>query len=101
MPDTHVVHKFALGNSIHLRLPEGRVLHIAEQHGNITLWLLRPLGADGKPDPAETQELTVIGTGFRFDPQAYGEFVGTAVVDGGNYVFHAYLRPLDATDDRA
>ena len=83
---TETVWKFALdGVDTTLTMPEGAtLLSIAQQHRQIVLW------ARVNPDaPEETRRIHLVGTGTEVPADA-GEFIGTAVCDGGTWVFHAF-----------
>jgi len=81
-----VVYKYAVPVSAGRRHPisvstDARLLHVAEQHGEPTLWL--------ETDPyevQETREFQVIGTGWQVPEQT--AYVGTAHC--GAFVWHVY-----------
>jgi hypothetical protein len=83
------VWKFSLdGVTNTIDIPKGaKPLSVAQQHNRLVLW------AQVDPD-ALTEERTfyVVGTGTPI-PDEVGPFIGTAVCDGGMFVFHIFDDP--------
>ncbi len=75
------------GHQAIVRMPRGAHVFCAREQGpEICVW------ADVDTDaPAEPRTFEVFGTGWEFPP---GErrYVGTAMLDGGRFVFHVYER---------
>lgn len=83
---TDTVWKFPLLDTVNkVDLPPGaEVLHVAEQHGQITLW--------ARLDPSAARvarTFHVVGTGGDV-PDRADTFRGTAVAAGGSLVFHVF-----------
>ncbi len=92
-----VVHKFPFGDELLIDLPAGRILKVAPQHADDvtpTVWLLRTLGVDNKPDPTITQAVQIVGTGYEFTLDHGEEFVDSVVCASGKLVFHCFRREL-------
>jgi hypothetical protein len=68
-----------------LDIPKGaKPLSVAQQHNALVLW------AQVDPDaPTEKRTVHVVGTGTPV-PDEVGPFIGTAVCDGGAWVFHIF-----------
>lgn len=64
-------------------MPQGaKILHLAEQHGELCLWALVD------PDAAqEVREFVIAGTGHTSPTDGH---VGTALMKGGEYVWHLF-----------
>lgn len=61
-----------------------RFLHVADQHGQITLWAeVNTLARESMCD------VFVVPTGG--DVPTDGDYLGTVLVDEGLYVFHVYV----------
>lgn len=86
-----VIHKQVLGEHnraghthFHLDIePGARILHVANQYGDIAIWY--------ECDPAASvmpQVFEVVGTGGPVP--IVGDYVGSAILDGGRLVFHVY-----------
>lgn len=73
-----------------VQMPRGaRVLHVAEQRGDVCVW------AEVDPSmPLEPRRFVVAGTGHPL-PAYRGPFLGTVLLAGGALVYHVWedLRP--------
>ncbi len=68
-----------------LNMPEGaKVLSVAEQHGEAVLWALVSAGR-----VTEERKFRTCLTGGDA-PNSVMDFMGTALLDGGNYVVHVF-----------
>jgi hypothetical protein len=81
--------KFTLQpDSLTLRMPlEAKILHVDEQHGKICLW------AEVDDDlPEEERIFEIFGTGHKMIEQMgiSREYIGTAKMQGGSFIFHVY-----------
>ncbi len=80
------IHKYALQpivNQVVSTHLGARVLHVAQQHGQITLW-----AEVDTANPPSTLDVHVVPTGGEVP---LGDFAGTVLVDDGLYVFHVYV----------
>lgn len=85
-----VIHKYLLddahlANPIVKQLPAGaKLLHFDNQHERMALWA-------EIDDEVGTEErrFHIVGTGGQVPPNS--THVGTAIFDGGRFVFHAYV----------
>ena len=87
---TETVWKFHLdGIENPVEIPEGAILlSVAQQHGRLVLWArVNPTA------PLVVRHVYVVGTGNPV-PSDAGPFIGTAVCDGGAWVFHAFERKV-------
>lgn len=66
--------------------PDDKVLMVAEQHGDLTLW-----AEQEDSQPATRRALRVVGTGF--DAPVGWEHLGSAVC--GEFVWHLYGAPVE------
>lgn len=82
------IHKFELnlGGITELELPEGcRWLSVANQNEKLVLWV------ELDPDrPKVTCRFITVATGHNLRPSETGEFIGTALFQGGQFVFHVF-----------
>lgn len=68
-----------------LRKMGARIVLAAEQHGILCVWAL--VDVDG---PGRDRTIYIVGTGVPTPP--FGRHVGSAVCDGGAYVWHVFER---------
>ena len=67
-----------------------KFLHIEFQYDHLCVW------AEVNTDrPPKTYELRVFGTGFPLDNESI--YIGTALTEGGTFVFHVYYIDLGWT----
>ena len=89
-----VVHKYALsqayyGGTQNVSIPKGsEILHLDLQFGYPTLWVLQPLNESRMDTIAITAVLTGMPTSANFTKE---DFIGTLLMDGGNFVVHFFL----------
>ena len=77
--------KFILQPKTTVEIPDGaKILHIAQQREYLCMWAL----VDPE-QPKVKRTFIVYGTGHDM-PDDPGEFVGTALMDGGSLVFHVF-----------
>ena len=85
MPKTIYKYTIPVEDSPKIEMPVGaKVLHVNVQRGVPCIWV--------EVDPSneiETREFQVYGTGHMI-PDNSGTYLGTFMVDDGNYVFHIY-----------
>lgn len=65
-------------------LAGAEILHVAMQQNKITLW-----AKCSPPSASDIREFLVTGTGWQFDDDGL-KFVGTAITDGGSFVWHVF-----------
>lgn len=81
----NTIWKYSLSATRQHQMPKGAtVLHAAEQHGEICIWVL----LDEK-EPLEMRSFTVLGTGSKFE-KAPGKFIGTVLLCQGQFVVHVF-----------
>lgn len=68
-----------------IALPAGQLLSLKVQNGQPVMWLLQESGA-----PKSAREVIFVGTGHEV-PQDAGEYIGTAMLQGGHLVLHAFF----------
>ena len=80
------IYKYQLPTGVNeLALPQGaELLHVDLQHGSMNLWA--KVDTDRE---TETRTVHIIGTGHEV-PQRELKFINTFLVNGGQYVFHAF-----------
>lgn len=85
------VHKYVLSNPQNAvsTYERARFLHVANQHDQITVW------AEVNTMERECRRtLHIVGTGG--EVPAGTEYVGSALMDGGRFVFHVYVKGADS-----
>ncbi len=80
------IYKYTLNpKDLNVRMPIGaRLLSVAEQNNQICVWA----EVDSEAD-TELVGFEVFGTGHELTDNNH-EFVGTALMDDGDFVFHVY-----------
>lgn len=82
--EKRAIWKFTLTPGQPVMMPAGKVLSAHGQHDKICVW------AEVDPStPLRPRHFNVYGTGHTL-PEMPGYFLGTALIDGGNLVFHVY-----------
>jgi hypothetical protein len=77
--------KFILQPKTTVEIPDGaKILHVAQQGDHLCMWAL----VDPE-QPKVKRYFSVYGTGFDM-PDDPGEFIGTALMNGGSLVFHIF-----------
>jgi hypothetical protein len=75
-----------LNDRVTLEIPRGaKPLYVAEQNGQLCLWAL--------VDPEHVEEergFYILGTGQRTTDDKTTQYVGTAICDGGRFVWHVF-----------
>ncbi len=83
----HTQYNYGLGPKPQqeITLPEGaRILHFGNQHEFLTIWA--EVDLDALPVKRHFQ---IVATGGNFPEPEY-HYIGTALMAGGNYVWHLY-----------
>jgi hypothetical protein len=86
-----VVHKFPIPDNgeLELQVPvTAEVVHFGIQRNTFCAWIDRPAGDDEDLVPIQ---LLIRGTGHE-TPDSDWLHVGTAITEGGTFVFHLYQR---------
>lgn len=79
-------YELSLRQEQRIEMPVGaKILHVAEQHGILCLWALVAPGAN-----RVNRRLMIAGTGHLTVPQDEWTHVGTALCDGGEFVWHVF-----------
>lgn len=90
------IHKYVLGDAMNQvqTFERAKFLHVANQREQITVW------AEVNTLECEClRTLHVVGTGH--EVPAGVRYVGSAVMAGGDFVFHVYATPDDADESEA
>lgn len=87
----NVVHKITLRQPYRdmqtFELPTGaKILRVSEQHGMIVIWFLTRF----ESGPTEYRRFVVVLTGQESEWALPDQYLGTAVLDGGNFVVHVF-----------
>jgi hypothetical protein len=77
--------KFPLNPLAPIMMPVGaKALSVHGQNNEVCLWAEVDIDA-----PKELRQFVIVGTGHKI-PEKVGEFIGSALLDGGKYVFHVF-----------
>ena len=77
---------FEVGDYLEFDIPGYvRTLSVGEQYGNLCVWVL----VSDRSEKVTNRVYHVVGTGHSMD-EAYRDFVGTVMFDGGSLVLHVF-----------